>query len=109
MHGKAVRHTAGEAPEIESALLRNVRWAGRLRRFLDDALRFGAGGVSAHWRAITATFVDEAHRRGLKVYSMSRDMESMAAKLALGLDGIVTDWPQETRAALPSSQRAVKE
>ena len=109
MHGKAVRHTAGEAPEIESALLRNVRRAGRLHRFLDDALRFGAGAVSAHWQAITATFVDEAHRRRLKVYSMSRDTESMAAKLALGLDGIVTDWPQEARAALPSSQRAIKE
>ena len=92
-----------EAPEIESALLRNVRWAGRLRRFLDDALRFGAGGVSAHWQAITAAFVDEAHRRDLKVYSMSRDTESMAAKLALGLDGLVTDWPQQARAALPSS------
>jgi glycerophosphoryl diester phosphodiesterase len=108
-HGKAVRYTAREAPEIESALLRDVRWAARLRRFLDDALRFGAGGVSAHWQAITATFVDEAHRRGLKVYSMCLDTESMAAKLALGLDGIITDWPQEARAALPSSQRAVKE
>ncbi|MCH8919884.1 MAG: glycerophosphodiester phosphodiesterase [Chloroflexi bacterium] len=108
MHGKAVRHTAAEAPEIETALLRSVRWAGRLRRFLDDAVRFGAGGVSAHWQAITATFVDEAHRRGLKVYSMSRDTKSIAAKLALGLDGIVTDWPQEARAALPSSRRAVK-
>ena len=106
MHGKAVRYTAKEAPEIESALLRNVRWASRLRRFLDDALRFGAGGVSAHWQAITATFVEEAHRRGLKVYSMSRDKESMAAKLALGLDGIVTDWPEEARAALPPSERA---
>ncbi|MCH7998179.1 MAG: glycerophosphodiester phosphodiesterase [Chloroflexi bacterium] len=108
MHGKAVRHTAAQAPDIETALLRSVRWAGRLRRFLDDAVRFGAGGVSAHWQAITATFVDEAHLRGLKVYSMSRDTESIAAKLALGLDGIVTDWPQEARAALPSSQRAVK-
>jgi glycerophosphoryl diester phosphodiesterase len=53
--------------------------------------------------------VDEAHRRGLKVYSLSRDTESIAAKLALGLDGIITDWPQEARAALPSSQRSVKE
>jgi hypothetical protein len=37
---------------------------------------------------------------------MSRDVESMAAKLALGLDGIVTNWPEEARAALKSSERA---
>jgi glycerophosphoryl diester phosphodiesterase len=105
-HVSAVRLTTGQAPEIESSLLRNVRWAGGLRRFLDDAVRLGASGISAHWRAITADFVAEAHRRGLKVYSMSRDVESMAAKLALGLDGIVTDWPEEARAALQASERA---
>ncbi len=104
-HASAVRYTAGAAPEIESSLLRDVRWAAALRRFLDDAIRLGARGVSAHWQAITEGFVSEAHRRGLKVYSMSRDVESMAAKLALGLDGIVTDWPEEARAALRSSQR----
>ena len=105
MHPRAVRYTAREAPEIESSLLRDVRWAVRLRRFLDDAVRYGARGVSAHWLAITQDFVDHAHRRGLKVYSMSRDVESIASRLALGLDGIVTDWPQEARAALPPDQR----
>jgi glycerophosphoryl diester phosphodiesterase len=106
MHASAVRYTTAAAPEIESSLLRDVRWAARLRRFLDDAVRFGARGVSAHWQAITEAFVSEAHRRDLRVYSMSRDVESMAAKLALGLDGIVTNWPEEARAALGSSERA---
>jgi glycerophosphoryl diester phosphodiesterase len=106
MHASAVRYTAAAAAEIESSLLRDVRCASRLRRFLDDAVRLGARGLSAHWQAITEGFVNEAHRRGLKVYSMSRDVESMAAKLALGLDGIITNWPQEARAALNSSERA---
>lgn len=102
-HASAVRYAAAAAPEIESSLLRDVRWAAGLRRFLDDAVRFGARGVSAHWQAISERFVSEAHRRGLRVYSMSRDVQSMAAKLALGLDGIVTEWPEEARAAVKSS------
>jgi glycerophosphoryl diester phosphodiesterase len=105
-HASAVHYTAGAAPEIESSLLRDVRRAAALRRFLDDAVRLGARGISAHWQAITEGFVSEAHRCGLKVYSMSRDVESMAAKLALGLDGIVTDWPEAARAALQSRERA---
>jgi glycerophosphoryl diester phosphodiesterase len=99
-HTSAVRYTVGAAPEIESSLLRDVRTPTGLRRFLDDAVRLGARGVSAHWRATTEGFVSEAHRRGLKVYSLSRNVESMAAKLALGLDGIVTDWPEEAKAVL---------
>lgn len=106
MHPRAVRYTAREAPEIESALLRDVRLKFRLRRFLDDAVRYGARGVSAHWLAVSREFVDAAHDRGLKVYSMSRDAESIPDKLALGLDGVVTDWPEEARAALASGERA---
>ncbi len=105
MHGRAVRYAVREAPEIESALLRDVRLSCRLRRFLDDAVRFRAGAVSAHWQVITGAFVAEAHRRGLKVYAMSRDVGSMAEKLAAGLDGVVTDWPREARAAIQSLER----
>ena len=36
---RAVRYTAREAPEMESALLHDVRIKFRLRRFLDDAVR----------------------------------------------------------------------
>ena len=101
-HVSALRLTVGQAPEIESSLLRgNVAWAGGIRRLLDDAVRLGVGGISFNWRAVTRDLVDEAHRRKLKVYPMSHDVESMAAKLALGIDAIVTDWPEEARSALP--------
>ena len=63
-HVSALRLTVGQAPEIESSLLRgNVSWAGGLRRLLDDAVRLGVGGISPNWRAITRAFVDQAHRR----------------------------------------------
>lgn len=100
-HTSALRLTVAEAPEIESTLLRgNIWWAGGLRRLLDDAVRLGVDGISPHWRAITAAFMAEARLRELKVYPMIRDVETMAEKLALGLDGVVTDWPEEVRSAL---------
>ena len=99
-HAAAVRHAAGAAPEIGSSLLRDVRSPAGLRRFLDDAVAYGARGVSVHWRAVSAEFVAEAHARGLKVYSLSPDVESTVANVACGLDGAITDWPAEVRAAL---------
>ena len=101
-HTPAVEFTAREAPDIESALLRDALSIEGIRHFLDDAVRVGARAISAHWNAISSSFLAEAHGRGLKVYSMSRDERSQAAKLSIGLDGIVTDWPQEARAAVES-------
>jgi len=99
-HAAAVRHASGAAPEIESSLLRDVRSPAGLRRFLDDAVRYGARGVSVDWRAVTSAFVAEAHARDLRVYSLSPDVESTVANVACGLDGAITDWPAEVRAAL---------
>ena len=99
-HAAAVRQAAAAAPEIGSSLLRDVRSPAGLRRFLDDALAYGARGVSVHWRAVSAEFVAEAHARGLKAYSLSPDVDSTVANAACGLDGAITDWPAEVRAAL---------
>ena len=71
-----------------------------LRHFLEDATRFGARGIAPHWDAVSPQFVGEAHDRGLRVYSMNHDLESVAKKAAHGLDGIVTDLPREVRAIL---------
>jgi len=99
-HAAAVRYAARAAPEIESSLLRDVRSPAGLRRFLDDAVRYGARGVSVDWRAVTSAFVAEAHARDLRVYSLSPDVETTVANVACGLDGAITDWPAEVRAAL---------
>ncbi len=96
----AVRYFAKEAPEIETSLLRDPTDPEGLTRFLADATDFGARGISAHWEAINPVFVAEAHSRQLKVYSWIRALDSVAKKVACGLDGIVTDQPREVRAIL---------
>ncbi len=97
---RAVRYLSKEAPEIETSLLRDPTDPEGLTRFLTDATSFGARGISAHWSAINSQFVAEAHSRHLRVYSLIRDLDLVARKVAAGLDGIVTDQPREVRAIL---------
>jgi glycerophosphoryl diester phosphodiesterase len=97
---QAVRYFAREAPEIESSLLRDETDPEGLKRFLSDAKAWGARGISAHYAAINPPFVAEAHDRSLKVYSLIQDLDSVAKKVACGMDGIVTDQPREVRAIL---------
>jgi len=97
---RAVRYFSKEAPEIETSLLRDPTDPEGLTRFLTDATRFGARGISAHWAAISAQLVGEGHSRRLKVYSWIRDLDLVARKVSAGMDGIVTDQPREVRAIL---------
>lgn len=94
---RAVGYVAREVPEIGVSLTRNDIDPEGLRRFLEDANRIGVRGISADWRAINPQFVGAAHERGLRVYSLSHDLESVAKKAAAGLDGIVTAHPREVR------------
>ncbi len=98
--GAAVSVFARELPRVERALLRDTTSARATRRFLEDAERCEAHAVSAHWDRITAEFVADAHRRGLRVYAMAQDPDSQASRLATGLDGVVTNWPEEALAAV---------
>jgi len=95
----AVALAAERAPEIESSLLRDAKRPADVRRFLDDAVGAGARGISAHWSVIAQSFVDDVHRRGLRVYAWCKTREIPASKARL-LDGLVTDWPRVARAAL---------
>lgn len=97
---RAVLHFVREAPEIEVSLTRIDIDPEGLRRFLDDAGRIGVQGISADWRAINPQFVGEAHERGLRAYSLCHDLDSVAKKVAAGLDGVVTSDPREVRAML---------
>ncbi len=100
---QAIRYVKKQAPEIETALLRDETDPASLSLMLDDALRFGARAISAHWSAITRQLVGEAHDRGLRVYSMTQDLDTVAKRVACGLDGIVTDHPREVRALLEAT------
>ena len=93
-----VRHFGEALPGVERALLRDTRTVAGTQRLLEDAEQSGADGISAHWDRISPEFVADAHGRGLKVFAMAQDVESQASKLAAGLDGIVTDWPEEALA-----------
>jgi glycerophosphoryl diester phosphodiesterase len=95
----AVAHASAHAPEVEASLLRDATRPPDRQRFLDDAARTGARGISAHWSAVTPEFVDDARRRGLRVYAWCKSRRIDAPKVAL-LDGVVTDWPVAARAVV---------
>ena len=100
---RAVVYFVREAAGIEVSLLRDAIDPEGQRRFLEDADRLGARGISADWRAVNPQFVGGAHERGLRVYSLSHDLDSVAKKVAAGLDGVVTDQPRRVRAILETA------
>jgi len=93
---KAVRVAARALPGNEVSLSREATSRRALRRFLDDAVRLGARGISARWAVVTADFLDRAHACGLRVYSWCEQLDWVAEKRGLPLDGVITDWPVET-------------
>jgi glycerophosphoryl diester phosphodiesterase len=99
---RAVRWLVRHAPEIEVSLLRDTRTSEQHRTFLRDAAALGARGLSICWDAVTGAFVDEARRHGLSVYSMCDALRPDPHRARI-LDGVVTDWPAEARAALTGS------
>jgi glycerophosphoryl diester phosphodiesterase len=100
-----VRYMRSFAPEVETAYLRDdTDPAGKLA-FLAAAVRLRANAVSAHWHAIDPSFVGTAHELGLKVYSWHGESDLTPAKLESGLDGLITDYPVEARAACERSNQ----
>ncbi len=91
---------ASAAPGVECALLRDAREPADVRRFLGDAAAAGARAISAHEDVLSPAFLEDAHAVGLLVYSWVRAVERHEEKLALGLDGVVTDWPAHARRIL---------
>ena len=100
----ALRRCRELLPDVERALLRDARTRRGVRRLLADAVRLGAGGVSAHWSVVTPALSQAAHSSGLRLFAMARHVATQADKLAL-LDGVVTDWPAEARASVLSRAR----
>jgi glycerophosphoryl diester phosphodiesterase len=98
-----VKHTAQSAPEIEVSLLRDETDDESVTEFLEHARSWGARGISAHWDVISRDFVGEAEDHGLRVYSMTRELRTVADKVQAGLAGIVTDHPSEVKKILERS------
>ena len=98
----AVKTFARKLPQVERALLRDTWSEQETQGFLEDAGHCDANAISAHWDVITPEFVQEAKSRGLMVYAMAQNVETQAEKIAAGLDGVVTDWPEEALAVRAS-------
>lgn len=70
------------------------------------ALAAGANVLSAHHRQVTSELVDDAHERGLRVTPWTvNDPAAMAGFADLGVDGIVTDYPDRARSVLAARGR----
>jgi len=98
--GLAVRYATRIKAGWEVAHYKDFEDAADNREFITKSHRLGAQAVSLDWRAIDAGLVAFAHGLGLRVYSWHKEYELSDAKLASGLDGLVTDHPAKARQAL---------
>ncbi len=66
------------------------------------ALRLGRANLHPNVALVDGPFVQKAHRLGLAVFVWTVNGPDLAVALAaMGVDGIVTDYPARIRAALP--------
>jgi glycerophosphoryl diester phosphodiesterase len=64
---------------------------------------------SPYYRNVTATLVKEAHDLGLKVVPWTvNEMADLELMYQTGIDGIISDYPDRARAALPKAIEAPK-
>lgn len=107
----ACRYVHRQLPSVEVAYLKTTHTPDARARFLHTARSCGARAISAHWLAIDREFVQSAHNMGLRVFSWHEAYPLDPERLSSGLDILVTDWPEDARAACdaiePSSVRAV--
>lgn len=85
-------HTAAVEPEVRELFVLNALWSGRLHapRYQSLQVPERSGGL----QLLTPQFVASAHSRNLAVYPWTiNTREDMQRMLALGVDGINTDFP----------------
>ena len=103
-HMPTVRSYVRALPDAEVALLRDTFDPAGHDRLLADAAAIGARAVSAHQEVVTPAFLAAAADRGLAVYcwyrSLAVQQDRLAPTAALGLAGVVTDWPGAAREQL---------
>jgi len=107
-HMPTVRSYVRALPDAEVALLRDTFDPGAHDRLLADAAAIGARAVSAHQDAVTPAFLAAAADRGLAVYcwyqSLPVQRDRLTRVAALGLAGVVTDWPAAAREQLQGAE-----
>ena len=69
--------------------------------FFEGLKRMGFSGFSLRWMHLSQTFVDDAHRHGMKVHTWTlNDPEDISGAALMGIDGVITDDPAATTACL---------
>lgn len=99
-YAPALRVYEKELPDVESALLRDTRTDNELHVLLGDARALGVDAVSVHQDVIASPMVAEARKSGLKIYAWLQSFDRHVKDATGMLDGIVTDYPAQTRALL---------
>jgi glycerophosphoryl diester phosphodiesterase len=95
-----VRYTVARAKGCEVAYYKDYDDPMRNVDFIAKARTIGAHAVSLDWRGLDESVVSAAHHLGLRVYSWHKEHPLTTEKLALGIDGVITDYPARTRAAI---------
>ena len=101
-HPHVVRDLVSAAhPTIEVGLLRGGRRPRQIRSLLADAVAWRARAVSVDERIVDPAFVSLATSLDLGVYTMVNvaSADAIAAVAALGVRGVITDWPNLARRA----------
>ena len=76
-------------------------------QFMEMAVDLGAAGASVEIQDLSPEVVEQAHARGLAIYSYDKERpEAWAQQLAWGVDAIVTDDPLPALAARDGRPRA---
>ena len=69
--------------------------------FFEDMKAMGFSGFSLKWMHLPKTFVDAAHRHGMKVHTWTiNDPEDISGAILMGIDGIITDVPEAASACV---------
>ena len=102
----AARYAARRDLGWEVAYYKDFADASSNRALIQRAGRIGVHAVSLDWRAIDVDLVAFAHERGLRVYSWHKDYDLTDAKLAAGLDGLISNYPAKAREAVTAAFRS---
>ncbi len=113
---RAPRHVRRTRPAIARGWLTDARtvadpatwWGLDAPAPVPEAIAAEGGGAwTPHWPDLTPALLRRAHALGLRVIPWTvNDPAAMARLVAIGVDGLITDWPDR---ALPLSPQAVTE
>jgi glycerophosphoryl diester phosphodiesterase len=102
-----VAKAVARAPGVRCTLLRPGGWTPENRQaYMSDAKGSGAAAVSLPWGVIDAELVALAHQHGLMVFTREEASPSIADRVRVGVDGIITDDPASTREAIDRAMRS---